>query len=382
MKKILFITGTRADFGKLKPLINAVDLLQGVECMLFVTGMHMMERYGGTYREVIQSRIKHNPQSPAILSTTHMYMNQIPGDTQDMIIANTIQGLSRYVTENRPEMIIVHGDRAEALAAAIVGSMQNILVGHIEGGEVSGTIDELIRHAVSKLSHLHFVANEACRERLLRMGEGSQSIHIIGSPDLDSLRSPSLPSVEVVRDRYGISFKNYAIALFHPVTTELAQYPAHAKAFVDALIASNLNYIVILPNNDPGSEHIFHQYERLENHPRFRIFPSIRFEFFLSLMKQAMLIVGNSSAGIREMPFCGRPTVNVGSRQMNRTLSPSVINTGYACENVLTGIKQAGALKNLEQSEEFGAGNSTELFLQAINDNSIWQTPMQKRFND
>ncbi|MEJ1298711.1 MAG: UDP-N-acetylglucosamine 2-epimerase [Candidatus Sedimenticola sp. (ex Thyasira tokunagai)] len=382
MRKILFITGTRADFGKLKPLIDAVDHLDNIDCMLFVTGMHMMERYGGTYREVINARMKNRPRSQAVMSTTHMFMNQVPGDTQDMIIANTIQGLSRYVTENRPDMVVVHGDRAEALAAAIVGSMQNIRVGHIEGGEVSGTVDELIRHAVSKLSHLHFVANETCRERLVRMGETTDSIYTIGSPDLDSLRSPNLPPLEAAKARYDITFNDYAIALFHPVTTELEEYRKYAKWFVDALIASKHNYVVILPNNDPGSEHIFHEYRRLKGDSHFRVFPSIRFEFFLSLMKSAGLMVGNSSAGIREMPFCGKPTVNVGSRQMNRTLSPSVINTGYEQESIMAGLIEAGKMKELQPSEEFGAGNSTKLFLQVIQEESLWQTPLQKRFND
>ncbi|MEJ1463678.1 MAG: UDP-N-acetylglucosamine 2-epimerase [Candidatus Sedimenticola sp. (ex Thyasira tokunagai)] len=382
MRKILFITGTRADFGKLKPLIDAVDHLDNIDCMLFVTGMHMMERYGGTYREVINARMKNRPRSQAVMSTTHMFMNQVPGDTQDMIIANTIQGLSRYVTENRPDMVVVHGDRAEALAAAIVGSMQNIRVGHIEGGEVSGTVDELIRHAVSKLSHLHFVANETCRERLVRMGETTDSIYTIGSPDLDSLRSPNLPPLEAAKARYDITFNDYAIALFHPVTTELEEYRKYAKWFVDTLIASKHNYVVILPNNDPGSEHIFHEYRRLKGDSHFRVFPSIRFEFFLSLMKSAGLMVGNSSAGIREMPFCGKPTVNVGSRQMNRTLSPSVINTGYEQESIMAGLIEAGKMKELQPSEEFGAGNSTKLFLQVIQEESLWQTPLQKRFND
>lgn len=382
MRRILFITGTRADFGKMKPLIDAVDQLNDIDCMLFVTGMHMMERYGGTYREVINARMKNRPQSQAVMSTTHMFMNQVPGDTQDMIIANTIQGLSRYVTENRPDMILVHGDRAEALAAAIVGSMQNIRVGHIEGGELSGTVDELIRHAVSKLSHLHFVANETCRERLIRMGEASDSIYTIGSPDLDSLRSPDLPSLRLAKMRYDITFDDYAIALFHPVTTELKEYPTYARWFVDALIASKLNYVVILPNNDPGSEHIFHEYRRLEENSHFRIFPSIRFEFFLSLMKGATLMVGNSSAGIRELPFCGKATVNVGSRQMNRTLSPSVINTGYETKSILAGLVQANELEEVQQSIEFGSGDSKELFLQAIKGAAVWKTPLQKRFND
>ncbi|MDF5252590.1 UDP-N-acetylglucosamine 2-epimerase, partial [Vibrio parahaemolyticus] len=147
MKKMLFLTGTRADFGKLKSLISKVEENPALEAHIFITGMHMMAKYGMTANEVDKAGFK----------STYRYINQNGFDSMDVVLSKTIQGLSDYVKELGPDMIVIHGDRVEAMAGDIVGALNNILVAHVEGGEVSGTIDELIRHSVSKMSHLHFV---------------------------------------------------------------------------------------------------------------------------------------------------------------------------------------------------------------------------------
>lgn len=149
MKKILFISGTRADFGKLKPLIRAVSDHPDFEYGIFGTGMHMLSKYGNTIREIKR----------AGFDQVFMFINQIEGDSMELILANTITGLTKFLHENHVDLIVIHGDRVEAMAGAIVGALRNILVAHVEGGEVSGTIDDLMRHATSKLSHIHFVAN-------------------------------------------------------------------------------------------------------------------------------------------------------------------------------------------------------------------------------
>ena len=177
-KKILFITGTRADFGKLKLLINACDLDESLDVYIFVTGMHILPKYGGTEHEVLKCNYKN----------VYTYINQRHNDPQDIILANTIQGLGNYVSIKKPDMLVVHGDRLEALAGGIVGSLNNIIVAHIEGGEVSGTIDESIRHSISKLSHIHFVANEEAKLRLISLGEEEGHIYNTGCPSIDYIK--------------------------------------------------------------------------------------------------------------------------------------------------------------------------------------------------
>ncbi|MFO1245745.1 MAG: UDP-N-acetylglucosamine 2-epimerase [Ramlibacter sp.] len=369
-RRVMFVTGTRADFGKLKPLIRVVAQDPAFDYAIFVTGMHLLSRYGFTVEEV----------SAAGFRNIYSFMNHVHGEPMEVILSNTIQGLSRYVQEYKPDVLVVHGDRVEALAGAVVGALRNVYVAHVEGGELSGTIDELLRHATSKMSHLHFVANNEARQLLVRMGEQPGSIFPIGSPDIDVMLSSDLPSLDDALSWYDITFREYDIVMFHPVTTELPQLTRHAAAVVDALLESGHNAIVIYPNNDTGSELILDEYRRLDGNPRFRIFPSIRFEFFLALLKHATLILGNSSAGIREAPVYGVPTVNVGSRQSNRFSHSSIFNVEPESSAILDAMRLATSEGRLPASQHFGDGDSARRFLEALHSEAFWNVPKQKSF--
>lgn len=371
-RNILFLTGTRADFGKLKPLMRAVETSQDMECSIFVTGMHLLARYGYTYRQVEREGF----------SNVFTAMNQTGGEAMDLVLANTVQALGKYVAEDEPDMIVVHGDRLEALAGAIVGAFRNILVAHVEGGERSGTIDEMIRHSVTKLAHVHFVANEEARGRLLQMGEHPSAVFVIGSPDIDIMLSPDLPSLDAVRARYDIHFPQYAVALYHPVTTEASTQAVRAADFVAALKDSGHEFVVIAPNNDAGSDHIHKAYAALTDDPRFRLFPSMRFEYFLSLMRNARFIIGNSSAGIREAPIFGVRTINVGSRQRGRFAHHSIHNVPETRAEMLAAITDCWDMQNCAPCFHFGQGNSVELFMQHLNDPKLWELTRQKHFQD
>ena len=318
-KKIAFLTGTRADFGKMKPLIQIIENHHNFEAHIFVTGMHLLETYGYTLIEVERCGFQN-------IST---YSNDTHEASMDLTLAKTISGFSQFVKVTKPDLIVIHGDRVEALAGAIVGSLNNILVAHVEGGELSGTIDELLRHATSKMSHIHFVSNDKAKILLEQMGELSESIFSIGSPDVDIMFSDKLPDLQTAKTYYNISFESYAVALFHPVTTEHSQMGNYANQFVKGLLKSNKNYIVVFPNNDMGSQLILDAYQDLINNPNFRVFPSIRFEYFLTLLKHSEFIIGNSSAGVREAPYYGIPAINIGTRQNNRAFSKAIINSDY-----------------------------------------------------
>jgi len=371
IKKIVFLSGTRADFGKMKSLIQVVEDHNNFEAHIFVTGMHMLENYGYTLIEVERCGFRH-------IST---FRNDTNEATMDLTLAKTISGFSKFVKEVQPDLIVIHGDRVEALAGAIVGSLNNILVAHVEGGELSGTIDELLRHATSKMSHIHFVANTKAKSLLEQMGELPASIYSIGSPDVDIMFSNDLPDLKTVKAYYNISFDDYAVAMFHPVTTEHHQMEKFTNQFVNALIHSNKNYVVIYPNNDLGSQTIIDAYQVLIKHPNFRVFPSVRFEYFLTLLKHSNFIIGNSSAGVREAPYYGIPTINIGTRQNNRAFSNSIINTDYDEKAILKGIEQ---IKNVapQKVSEFGTGNSAEEFLKALELESFWNTNHQKQFKE
>jgi len=372
MKKILFLTGTRADFGKIKSLIQVLERHNDFEVFVFVTGMHLQQEYGYTLLEIER----------CAFSNVYTFENHTHETTMDLTLAKTIEGLSSYVKECQPDMIVIHGDRVEALAGAIVGSLNNILVAHIEGGEVSGTIDELIRHSTSKMSHIHFVSNQQAKNRLIQMGELSESVFIIGSPDVDIMFSNNLPELKKVKEYYEISFENYAIVMFHPVTTEAKFMQEYAENFVQSLLEDSRNYVVIFPNNDLGSNAILRAYDKLKGNSRFRIFPSLRFEYFLTLLKNAQFIIGNSSAGVREAPYYGLPVLNIGTRQQNRVLDAEIINTDYLKENILKALKSIDSYKKTNSKTDFGIGNSAELFLKSLEKSDIWKLNHQKQFRD
>lgn len=371
-KKILFLTGTRADYGKMKPLMVAIEESDNIECHIFITGMHTLNEFGDTKTEILKDGFRN----------TQVYMNQIIEEPMDLVLANTINGFSRYIRELNPDLIIIHGDRVEALAGAISGAINNILVAHIEGGELSGTIDESIRHSISKLAHIHFVSNNDAKNRLMQLGEDERSIFAIGSPDIDIiLQKPSI-SIEKIKERYDIQFDDYAVLMYHPVTTEVNEIKLKVEELVNAVIESGKNYVVINPNNDHGHNIILDEYKRFDGLTNIKRYPSIRFEFFIELLRNASFIIGNSSAGIHEAPVLGLSSVNVGSRQSNRFCYESIINVSDSKDQILNAIEEAIQNENISRTTYFGDGNSRKNFIAVIDDGEIWNTSRQKVFKD
>jgi len=370
-KRIIFITGTRADYGKMKPLMRILEDSNEFDVYIFVCGMHLSETFGSTYTEIQKDGYANIYVAYGILQTQNASLN----------LGNTISNLAGYVENVKPDMIIVHGDRMEALAGAVVGGLHNVLVGHVEGGELSGTIDESIRHAISKFAHIHFVCTDEARKRLIQLGEHSDRIFVIGSPDIDVMLGKNLPSLEEVKNRYEIPFDDYGILMYHPVTTEYDVVGEKIRNVVDSVIKSGKNYVVVYPNNDLGSEVILNEYKRLERNSRFRIFPSLRFEYFLTLLKNAQFMIGNSSAGVRETGVYRIPSIDVGTRQSGRYSNSG--NIQHVSENVNEILDAIGKINGYKKSfTAFGNGNSTEQFYKVMNSPEIWNTKIQKIFID
>ena len=315
MKKIIFVTATRADYGKLKSIIISAQKFKKFDVSIFVTGMHNVKLYGNTYQLIKKDKIRN----------IKLFSNQSFNNNHDDILSKTIIGFSKYVKKIKPDLVIIHGDRTEPLACAIVCCLNNIKVAHFEGGELSGTVDEIFRHSISKLCNIHFVTNKIAKKRLIQMGELEKNIFITGSPDVDLLLNKDLPSIKEVNKKYDLEFKKFALAIFHPVTTDLKNLKLNIKNFISALEESGQNFVLIFPNNDLGSKIILNEYKKIKS-KHIKIFPSIRFEFYLTLLKNSNFIIGNSSSGIIEAPYYGIPTINIGSRQHNRAKLSSIIN--------------------------------------------------------
>jgi len=368
-KKIVFITATRADYGKIKSIIFKLSRVLKFEIYIFVTGMHLQKKYGSTYIQIL----KENKNNCKLFLSSNYCKNNV----QDKILSKTINLFSNYIKKIKPDMIFVHGDRVESLAASISGSLNNFLVAHIEGGEISGTIDEHMRHAISKMSHLHFVSNIYAKKILKLLGEKNKSIFNVGSPDIDVMKSKKLPKLEHVKEKYQISFDKYSISILHPVNSRLKNLKKDCFNYFKALVDSEKKYILIYPNNDPGSRIILNEIKKLENNKNFKIIASMRFEYFLTLLKNAEFIIGNSSAAIREAPFYGIKGFDIGDRQKFRFTSSNITNLGFNYKSILRKIKKKYK-KNYSKSKLYGKGDASNKIVKILKKKNIWKTEIQK----
>jgi len=335
----------------------------------YVTGMHVLNSYGLTKVEI------HNDNYDEI----DEFINQNPNDKQSHIIGKTICSFTDFLQEKSPDLVIVHGDRPEAFACAIASSTNYYKLLHVEGGEISGTIDESFRHAISKLASIHCVSSKTAIIRLVKMGENPKNIFNIGSPELALHLKTNIFDIEKVKNRYEIKFKDYGIVIFHPVTSEVDTIGKQAKQLFKILIQSKKNFVVISPNNDPGVELITSVINKLPKN-RFRLLPSMRFEFFSILLKNCGAFIGNSSTGVREAPFLGIPSLNIGSRQYRRAISNSITNSEAKDFQRIESFLTNKWYKRYKPSNEFGLGNTKNKFKKILLSEETWNKPNQKFF--
>ncbi len=306
MRNISFISGTRADYGKIKPYIDFLVQQKDTKVFVFITGMNMLKKYGSTYKH-IQKDLKKN--CTIILDKKFQEL----GAALEM--AHIIQAFDNHLKKEEISFVFVHGDRPEVLAASSTAVLNNIPVCHIEAGDLSGSVDELIRHATSKLASRFLVADKQAEQILLQLGEERTSIHITGNSSLSFLINPPTPKETAQLNQ----IKNYGILLYHPVTTlKKSVLKKEAVTLMQQLEITQKEYIVIAPNNDLGSDIILKTYQQYQHNKKFHFFKSLSFEAFNYALKNADFLVGNSSCGIKEAPFYGVPVINIGCRQNNR----------------------------------------------------------------
>lgn len=372
-RKIVFVSGTRADYGKIKNLILKSQKLKKFQTHVFVTGMHNMKKYGLTYLQLYNDKVKN-------ISRFH---NQKTNDRISNVVAKTTIGFSSFLVRTRPDIVVIHGDRIETLACAQAAVFNNIKVAHIEGGEITGSLDEIIRHAITKLSHVHFVSNDKAKKRLIQMGEKRSSIFNIGSTHLSLIKSKNLPKLQDVKKRYNIKFERYGILILHPITHDHHKFFKDVKKIINEIKKLKINFVIINPNNDFGSSFIFEQYKKLKKLKNFKIIQSMRFEYYLTLLKNCRFIVGNSSSGIIEAPYFGVPSINLGNRQKNRSFTDCIKNVEFNKSKVLDYIKlYYKKEKRFSKKNIYGNSKSEDKFISILNQKKIWSFRFNKQFTD
>lgn len=320
MRQVVYVSGTRADFGLMVNVLKHGQASGGLQVSVCVTGMHLLKEYGYTVSEIEASGLPIHSRIPVILDgSTGRMMARALGDE--------IIGMSEAFAQGRPDAVLVLGDRGEMLAAATTAVYLNIPVVHLHGGERSGSVDEPIRHAISKLAHYHFVSTSAARKRLIRMGERPDSIFVTGAPGLDKLHELVVKMKPELCAAVGLeAARPVALVLFHPVAQEAQLAGSQIEEVLEGICSCGIQLLCLRPNSDAGGRQINGVLDRYRHHRDIRILVHLPRADYVSWMAAADVMVGNSSSGIIEAATLDLPVVNVGSRQQQRERSGNVLD--------------------------------------------------------
>jgi GDP/UDP-N,N'-diacetylbacillosamine 2-epimerase (hydrolysing) len=334
-RRIVYLTGTRADFGLMRSTLLRIAATPGLELSVLVTGMHLSAAHGNTIDEIRASGLRICAEVPVDMDTRS-------GESMSLGLADILRGVTTALARGKPDMLLLLGDRGEMLAGAIAALHLGIACVHIHGGERSGTVDEPVRHAISKLATWHLVATPGSRERLVRMGEDPSRIHVTGAPGLDDLLgTPVMPRADCLAALGLAADAQFVLAVFHPVVQQAGQAAQQTQALAGALAAVGLPVVWMAPNADAGSREIL---QALDATPlpsgSLRITHLAR-PVFTAALAHAQLLAGNSSSGIIEAASFGTPVVNVGDRQSMRERNTNVIDTPAEAAQIAAAVATA-----------------------------------------
>jgi len=382
-KRIGVVTVSRSDYGHLRPVLEALRRAPDLELLLLVAGMHLASEFGLTVRDI-------EADGFPISARVEMLGG---GDTPEAVAAATGRGVAGFgeaFARLRPDVVVVLGDRFEMLAAAVAALPFALPVAHIHGGEVSeGAMDNQIRHAITKLAHLHFASAEPHARRIAAMGEEPWRIHTVGAPGLDRLATTEpLPRAALARELGLPEAGPWLLVTFHPVTLEYRDTAAHIDELLAALEKTDGFIVITYPNADTAGRLIIERIEEFAGrHPRrCRLAKSLGERLYLSLLRHADLMIGNSSSGLIEAPTFGLPVVNVGSRQRGRLRGANVIDVEPLREDILRGIEAAQALpfrvRARAAANPYGDGHAAPRVVDVLRSVPIDARLVQKRFSD
>jgi GDP/UDP-N,N'-diacetylbacillosamine 2-epimerase (hydrolysing) len=336
-QKIVFITGTRAEYGVLQDLLSKIDLDDNFELSLIVTGMHLMNKYGTTIKEIEKDGFK-------IDSIIDLKLEDNTNYCMSKSIGSGIIEMTDALKNINPNLVIVTGDRGEMLAGAIAAAHLNIKVAHISGGDMTTgvTIDEKIRHAITKFSDIHLASSEESAKNLIMMGENSKFVFPVGNPGIPLAHKVDDKSKMKISERYCLDLINPIILVIqHPTTTQTDKSSFQMKETMEAVKELGLQTIVIYPNSDAGSEAIIRVIKEY-NHLNFiQIHQNINREDFKDIMALADVMIGNSSCALLEAPSFNLPAVNIGKRQEGREHTTNVIHVDHDKIQIIEAIRKA-----------------------------------------
>ena len=380
MKKITIVTATRAEYGILHPLIMRLLACDQWETQVVVTGTHLEEEFGYTCREIEQDGVPVYRKIPITEKGDDAY-------AVSRTMANALCGFGAYFKEEKPDLLILLGDRTEMLAIASAAMNARIPIAHLHGGELTqGAVDECVRHAITKMSYLHFAAAEEYRKRIIRMGEDPSRVFNVGALGVENILRETLLSRQELATSVGFpADQDYAVVTFHPVTLE----DETAEGQVCELLAAmkqrgDLFFLITKANSDAGGRRINELLEReTADCPNMKLVASLGMKRYLSALKYARFVLGNSSSGIIEAPAMQTPTVNIGDRQQGRIMAESVINCEPERVSILTAIDRAMDMQGLVFENPYGDGHTSEKIVAILEKYmSLDHIDLKKKFYD
>lgn len=333
-RKIAYISGTRADFGLMTSVLQAIKESRKLDLQLYATGIHLLPEFGSTIDHV-------RKQFPEVITIPATFYSD---DRVGMagFAGEYLQKLVKVLSQNKPDFVLVLGDRVEMLCSALACVYLGIPTGHLHGGEKTTTLDEVSRHAITKLASLHFAATKQSAQRIKKMGEDDWRVYVVGAPSLDVILNAQLPKRNELFQKLSLNpDKKIILVAQHPVTEQIDEAARQMEETLAAVKSFSLPVIITYPHPDPGGRKMIAVIERERTNSNFFIFPSLEYQDWLALERECAVMVGNSSAGIIESSSFHIPVVNIGDRQKGRQRSDNVLDVDYNKEQISKAIEES-----------------------------------------
>ncbi|MCA8938541.1 MAG: UDP-N-acetylglucosamine 2-epimerase (hydrolyzing) [Planctomycetes bacterium] len=339
--KALVFTGTRAEFGLLTPLMREL-LHQKCEATWLATGIHLLPEYGNTI-ELVR-------KGPGSIAAEVPYFEK--NELADSFAAG-VSGFAKVLRDERPDWLVVLGDRHETLAVTIAASIEEIPVAHLHGGDKadSGHMDEAQRHAITRFAALHLAASEGSAQRLRKFGEEDWRIHMVGAPGIDRIHHLATSERAAIDEAARALPENFALVIFHPLSLEADQAGQQAEALFEAMDGLAMNKLVIFPNNDPGGAAVLDVIRARQERADYRLVPNLEAHAYIAALERASVFVGNSSSGVIEAPYFGLPMVHVGRRNFGREQAGHVDYVDFDSAEIRSKVEEAIALREAGDSD-------------------------------
>ena len=372
VKKVLYISGTRADYGLMHETLELLNSDDDIQLDVVVTGMHLMDEFGYSIDEIRKDNFNLHVVNQTFVKDDKKSMSSFMG--------NLIVDLTSLMDEIKPDIVLLLGDRGEMLAGAIVASYLQIPIAHIHGGDVSSTVDDSARHAITKLANIHFPATELSASRIKQMGENPDNIFVVGAPGLDSIiKARGNVDVEYLKEKYNIS-NDFVLVLQHPVSLEVENSADQIEETLNAVKSTDYQVILVYPNADAGGRAMIEKIKEYD----VDAYKNIPHDDFIGLLSLASILIGNSSSGIIESSSFKLPVINIGTRQAGREKAQNVIDVDYSSKEILNALdyikteEYQNELKNCKNP--YGDGNASQKICKVLKDIEINNGLLNKKF--